>query len=172
MTKTTTSLQLAKPQGGIMAAVWRHKTLACLTAAAGLVGCTLGPDYKRPEVPPATAWRVEILDAADLANTAWWHAFGDAELDSLIETALDANKDLLLATFRIEQFDARLQISRAALYPQLGYAGAASRERRSQERPNGLPPGTSPIVNNYEPGVNFSWELDLWGKVRRAALGA
>lgn len=150
-----------------MAAAWRRKTLACLTVA-GLVGCTLGPDYKRPELPPATPWRVDVSDAADLANTAWWHAFGDAELDSLIETALDANKDLLLATYRIEQFDARLEISRAANYPQIGYAGTASRERRSQERPNGLPPGTSPIVNNYELGGNFSWELDLWGKVRRS----
>jgi len=137
-------------------------------AVAGLAGCTLGPDYKRPDLPPATTWRVEQPNAADLANTTWWQAFGDADLDSYINTALDANKDLLLATHRIDQFDARLQISRAPAYPQVGYAGAVGRERRSQERPNGLQPGVSPIVDNYELGGNFSWELDLWGKVRRS----
>jgi multidrug efflux system outer membrane protein len=146
---------------------WHTKAIAWV-AAAGLVGCTLGPDYKRPELPPTGTWRAELPSGADLANTAWWQAFGDADLDAYIDTALDANKDLILASYRIEQFDSRLQISRAAAYPQVGYAGAAGRERRSEERPNGLPPGASPIVNNYELGGNFSWELDLWGKVRRS----
>ena len=131
-------------------------------------GCTLGPDYKRPQVPLPTVWRAELPNAADVTNTEWWRGFGDPELDALIQAALDANKDLLLAALRIQQFDARLQVSRAAVYPQVGYAGATNRELRSQERPNALAPGASPYVNNYELGASIGWELDLWGKVRRS----
>lgn len=144
------------------------RVLPALCAVALLAGCTLGPDYKRPDVPLPPAWRAEVIDTADLANTEWWHAFGDADLDRLIETALAYNKDLTLASLRIEQFEARFQISDAASYPQVTYSAAGQRERRSQERPNGLLPGTSPSLSNYEISSTITWELDLWGRVRRA----
>jgi multidrug efflux system outer membrane protein len=134
-----------------------------------LAGCTtLGPDYKRPEVELPKVWRVDPANAADTVNTDWWQAFGDAELDRLIETALESNKDLLIATQRIEQSMAQLQISNSANYPQITYNGSAERQRRSQERPNGLAPGVSASLSNYELSTNLAWELDLWGKVRRA----
>jgi len=143
------------------------KALVCLALAA-LAGCTtLGPDYKRPDVPLPTTWRAELNNGAELANTEWWKALGDPDLDQLIDSAIDANKDLMLAAFRIDEFDAHLQVSRAANYPQVGYAVSASSERRSQERPNGLQPGASPNVANYELATTFSWELDLWGKIKR-----
>ena len=142
--------------------------LLALAAAACLSACTMGPDYRRPDLPLPPAWRMSMPDAADLANADWWKAFGDPQLDALIETALQANKDLLLATMRVEQYDARLQVSSAAKYPTVGYTVAGQRERRSQERPNGLRPGDSPSLNNYEISGNFTWELDLWGRVRRA----
>ncbi len=146
----------------------RCTALAC-AAAVGLAGCTMGPDYKRPEVPLPTAWRTsDTLDAADVANTTWWEAFGDPDLTALIETALDSNKDLILATLRIEQFDAKLDISRSANYPQLTYATNTDRERRSQEKPNGLQPGASPTLSDFDIGAAFSWELDLWGKIKRS----
>lgn len=146
--------------------------LACLVAA-GLAGCTtLGPDYERPPVPVPPAWRAEaaapVTNGADLANTDWWQAFGDPDLDKLIDTAIEANKDLALAALRTEEFVAHLQVSKAANYPQVGYVTSASSERRSQERPNGLQPGASPDVANYEIAGTFNWELDLWGKVKRA----
>lgn len=145
----------------------RSRALACLAALA-LGGCTLGPDYKRPDVPLPPAFRAELPDAADVANTEWWQALGDPDLDALIEAALAANKDLELATLRIEELDARLQISKSANYPQVGYAVSGQRERRSQERPNGLQPGDSPNVSNYQISSDLSWEIDLWGRVRRA----
>jgi len=141
--------------------------LACF-AAACLAGCTLGPDYKRPELPLPTTWRAELPNAGELANTDWWHAFGDVELDRLIDAAIDANLDLKLAAHRVEAYNARLQIAQAPYYPQIGYLAATGRERRSQERPNGLKPGEGPAFNNYEIGATFSWEIDLWGRVRRA----
>lgn len=165
--RTKTSSRRARPPGFVLPIVWRCTALACV-AAAGLVGCTLGPDYKRPDVPLPPAWRAELPNAVDLTNTDWWKAFGDADLDRLIQSALDANLDIMLAALRIEEFDSRLQISRAPNYPQASYAVATDRERRSQERPNGLKPGASPYLNNFEVGGIVSWEIDLWGKVRRS----
>jgi outer membrane protein, multidrug efflux system len=147
---------------------WQRAVLA-LVAAACVAGCTtLGPDYQRPETALPAAWRAEITNGADLANTDWWQGFGDPDLDKLIDAAIDANKDLALALLRTEEFDAHLQVSRAANYPKVGYAVSASSERRSQERPNGLQPGASPDVANYELSTTFSWELDLWGRVKRS----
>lgn len=138
--------------------------LALLTA-----GCTtLGPDYQRPALKLPPAWRVELRDAAELANTEWWRGLGDAQLDAHIEAALAANQDLMLATLRVEQYEARLQGSQAANYPTLGYTASGQRERRSQERPNGLRPGASASLSNYEVAGNLTWELDLWGRVKRA----
>jgi outer membrane protein, multidrug efflux system len=145
----------------ILAAAW----VVAIVAA----GCTtLGPDYQRPEVKLAETWRVAPGDAADLANTEWWRAFGDPQLDAHIETALAANQDLQIATLNVQQFEARLQISEAASYPVLGYTASGQRERRSEERPNGLRPGSSASLSNFEVAGNATWELDLWGRVKRA----
>jgi len=144
--------------------------LACLAAIA-LGGCVMGPDYKRPDVPLPTAWRAEPQDAADLANTDWWKAFNDPDLDALIDTALDANKDLALATYRVAAFDARLQVSRSANYPQIGYTAVAERRRFSEEQPTGgggLQAGVGPIINNFGLGAMLNWEIDLWGRVQRS----
>jgi len=160
----------ARPRGPAWLVRRRGALLAC-AAAVTLAGCTLGPDYKRPELSLTPVWRADLLDAADLANTDWWKAFGDPDLNRLIDSALDANLDLLLATYRIEEFDARLQVSRAPNYPQVGYSALAERQRFSEERPvgaGGLRPGVGPTLNNFTVGGNLNWEIDLWGKVRRS----
>lgn len=146
----------------------RWATLPACIAAIGVAGCTMGPDYKRPDPPLPQTWRTEVADAQDVANTPWWAKFGDPDLTALIETALESNKDLIQATLRIEEFDAKLDISRAANYPQLGYSVTTDRERRSQEKPNGLQPGADPTLSDFEIGPTFTWELDLWGRVKRA----
>lgn len=104
------------------------------------------------------------MAAINIADSAWWEAFGDADLDGLIKGAIDANKDLLLATLRVKQFDARLQISRAAGYPQADYRTSADRQRYSRERPL----LGEPVQNAFQIGTSISWELDLWGRVRSA----
>lgn len=142
--------------------------LAAAIALSLVAGCTLGPNYQRPELTLPPAWRLAQAEAADLANVEWWHGFEDAQLDAYIELALSANQDLLIAAQRVERFDARLQISQSASYPSLGYTTGASRELRSQERPNGLGPGEGPYLSNYELGGGVRWEIDLWGRVRRA----
>ena len=152
--------------------------LACALATA-LTGCvTLGPDYQRPDVALPQAWRSELPNARDVVNTQWWQGLGDPALDALISEAIDANKDLQLATLRVEEFDAKLGIARAEGRPQVGYSGLAQRKRYSQEQPG---PGSrnddgsfekATNLNAFEIGSNFSWELDLWGRVRRAKESA
>lgn len=140
-------------------------------AVVWLGGCTLGPDYKRPDLDVPAAWRVDERTAADLANTDWWQGFGDPDLDRLIQAAIAANKDLMFATWRVSEFDARLQVSQSANYAQIGYTASAERRRFSEEQPTGgggLQPGVGPIINNFAFAGILSWELDLWGRVRRA----
>ena len=134
---------------------------------SALAGCALGPDYQRPELPLPPAWRAPLVDAADVANTAWWEAIGDEDLNALIKTALDANKDLQLATLRVEEFDARLQVSRAGEYPQVGYGASGKRQRFTEERPS-IPQSAELTQNVFEMSLNVGWELDLWGRVRRS----
>jgi multidrug efflux system outer membrane protein len=156
--------------------------LACALATA-LTGCvTLGPDYQRPDVALPQAWRTGMPDARDVVNTEWWKGLGDPALDGLISEAIDANKDLQLATLRVEEFDAKLQVTRADGRPQVGYSASAQRKRFSEELPRPISPERnftppfytvgSPYQNSFEVGGTFSWELDLWGRVRRAKEAA
>ena len=151
----------------------RRLARACVaTSAVLLASCAVGPEYARPAVDVPAAWSSELSGTPAVLDTPWWREFGDAKLAALVDTALASNKDLMLATLRIEQFEAKLQISEAARYPEVGYAASGQRERRSEERPNGLRPGASASLNNFEISGNVTWELDLWGRVRRASEAA
>jgi outer membrane protein, multidrug efflux system len=142
----------------------------CLTAGA-LAGCLfppMGPNYKRPTVPLPTAWRVDLTEAADVTNTAWWMAFGDEHLDDLISQALAANADLLIAAARIEEFNGKLETSNSHYFPQLGYDVGFERDQRSQEVPELLRIGQPITFNQYRYNATISYEFDLWGRVRRS----
>lgn len=137
--------------------------------ASLVVGCsTVGPDYSRPEVALPPAWRAPPAEATDIVNTAWWEAFGDPELSRLVGDAIDANKDLLIASYRVEQLAARLDVSRAAGSPQVGYGGVRERVQRSEEQPALLAFGREPTYNNYAVNLALSWEIDVWGRLARA----
>jgi multidrug efflux system outer membrane protein len=146
--------------------------LLAKTAPALLAGCTIGPAYQRPEISAPERWRIDYQGAADLANTAWWERFEDPALDALIRTALEENKDLLIAAARVEQYKARLDVDRSAFFPRVGYGAAAGRERLSENRPIPLPRGTDTTNDSYEVGVIANWELDVWGRIRRSTEAA
>jgi len=138
-------------------------TFTALTAIALLLsGCMIGPDYARPTVDTPPAWRLDVHDAQDLANSAWWEQFNDPVLDGLIATALRENKDLLIASARLDEYAGRYGIARAQLFPQVGGGVDANRQRN-------VPAGRSSAVtyNSYEAQLSVSWEIDLWGKLRR-----
>ncbi|MED5619075.1 efflux transporter outer membrane subunit [Ideonella sp. BN130291] len=162
------------PAGLLRRAVARCPRLGALLISAACAGCAVGPDYKRPEVPLPAAWHAPVppaaapTPAADVTNTAWWRMFGDPDLSALIDSALEANKDLRIAAYRVEEFDAHLQVAAAAAYPQVSYNVSGLRQQRSQEQPALLRPGTPPTYNSFSMGLNYSWEVDLWGKVKRS----
>lgn len=138
---------------------------------SSLLGCSVGPDYVRPAVDSPEAWRIDYPAAAAVSNTRWWEQFGDPVLDDLIETALRENKDVRIAAARVLEFAARVDIFRSGFFPQIGYQGDASRNQASRDQFGG--PGSGDrTYNNYAAAVNLGWELDLWGRIRRATEAA
>lgn len=151
----------------------RPSNLAGGLALAALLGaCTVGPDYTRPVVDTPSAWRIDYPKAADVANTAWWEQFNDPVLNELIESALRENRDVRIAAARVDQFAGALVATRSQLYPQIGYGGGASRAQASRV---GYPPIPDPVNNQfslYEANLGASWQLDLFGRVRRLSEAA
>lgn len=149
---------------------WRRAALAPLVLA--LAGCALGPDYRRPAVelparfpgePAATA------EAPPAMPHRWWVQFEDAELNRLMELALRHNSDLLQAAARVEQAEALLREARAAQWPRLDAEGAASRGRSTAT--TGLP-GGGLTANSFRLAATTSFEIDFWGRLRRASEAA
>ncbi len=138
------------------------------TAALLLSGCMIGPDYVRPTMDVPNQWRVEYADATDLADTLWWEQFQDPVLNDLIRIGLEENKDVRIAAARVEEFGGRLQTTRAPMFPQIGYQGDAGEQRVPENSgPTALPPGTDPKFSNYDGLLTASWEIDIWGRIRR-----
>jgi multidrug efflux system outer membrane protein len=128
----------------------------------------VGPDYRRPEVSTPAGWRVGTTEAADISNLAWWEQFRDPALTALVSEALAHNKDLDIATASVEQAFAQYGITRSALFPQVDAAASGSRVRLSE---NGVPPGQG-AFNDYAVSLALSYEVDVWGRVRRATESA
>ncbi len=149
----------------------RIRALAALVAIA-VAGCMVGPDYVRPGVDAPTAWRIDYPKAAEVANTKWWEQFGDPVLNELIETALRENHDVRIAAARVDQFIGALAATQSQLYPQIGYGADASRFRSSRVGLPPIPPGGDPYFTLYQASLGASWQLDLFGRVRRLSEAA
>jgi len=154
------------------------KIILSFFIALMLTSCMMGPNYKRPEVDTPQTWRFEDEKAKDVANTAWWEQFGDPVLNDLVQTALRENKDIKIAAARVEEFIGRYGTTRAALFPQIGAGAAYGRQRVSElTGPSPLadvpgPNQPNPTFNSSELFLNAAWEIDLWGKLRRATEAA
>ena len=148
------------------------QALAVLTLLLVLTGCAVGPDYKKPEITTPPAWLVDMQTAKDTANTLWWEQFNDPALNELIATALKQNYDLRIATARVEEFYGRYGATRADLFPQVGYGAAAGRGQVSGKGPFSGTPGAGSPQSTYQAQFSASWEIDLWGKIRRATEAA
>lgn len=153
------------------AALRRVCALAAL-ASALLAGCTLGPDYARPPVDAPATFRFAPATAADTANTAWWKQFGDPVLDQLIDTALANNLSVRIAAANVEQALAVVTQTRSALYPQVGYAASGERLRSPDTGLAVAIPGYPNPQTTYQALLSASWELDLWGRIRRLSEAA
>jgi outer membrane protein, multidrug efflux system len=157
---------------------WRHpgrsyiRALALLICAS-MAGCAVGPDYVKPKIDTPKDYRFADKDAQDTANTEWWKQFDDPVLDQLIAEALVNNKNIQIAAANVEQAAGTLTQTRSQYYPQVNYSGNATRQRAAEI---GGVPLTGALVPNpyttYEVLAGASWEIDLWGRVRRLTESA
>lgn len=144
-----------------------------LVLALALAGCvTVGPDYQRPALDtPASPVQApgsstsRAVSPADLL--VWWKSFQDPVLDSLLAEAAANSQDLVLAAGRIEEARAGVAIANANRYPAVDAYGSATRNRAS-ENSGRLTPGASTNSKDFQLGLTASYEIDFWGKFRRA----
>ena len=137
--------------------------------AATLVGgCAIGPDYRRPVVAEPPSFRGQaVAEAASLADAPWWNAFQDPALQALIQDALSRNYDVQIAAARVREARANLSVARSDLYPSFDYGGSVSRSKIGPGAV-GRPGGPAPNATNfYSATMSASWELDVWGRIRR-----
>ncbi|WP_152225852.1 efflux transporter outer membrane subunit [Pseudomonas sp. SCB32] len=140
-------------------------------AVSSVAGCMIGPDYQRPEVSVPSTFRAHLTNTSAGVAGPWWGQFGSPTLAALVNEGLTNNLDLQRATTRIEQFRGQLQTVRAGLFPQLGLGLGAQRGRRDQfvDTPFSSFDG---VTNQYQSGMSASWEIDLWGRLRRQGEAA
>jgi len=129
----------------------------------------VGPDYRRPgvDMPDDFRGRLGPAEAESFADLPWWQVFGDAVLQDLIGRALAGNYNLQRAVASVEQARAQVGIAASQLYPQLGYQGSAERQKIFF-----TPNFPSTTFNLFQGALNVAWEIDLWGRIRRATEAA
>ncbi len=146
----------------------------CCTALVFIIflnGCTLGPKYKRPSVAVPNEYRGSAPDTRptpqSLGDEKWWAVFKDPQLQGLIREALTQNYDIRIAAVRVMQAQAALGITRADQFPTIVGGVSATNDRfpRTQITP-------SFEISPIEVKLGLAWELDFWGKFRRATEAA
>lgn len=155
--------------------------LAAVIVASFSTGCAVGPDYVRPNVATPVQFQGQAavdhrhaVASADLVT--WWTGFGDPQLTRFVTLALEQNLDLAQAAARVTQARAGLGAANAALLPSGNISGQAARVYQSVETPLGRvlnsTPGFDRYGNDYEANFNASWELDVFGGLRRGREAA
>src|SRR5438445_7662779 len=142
------------------------RSIVAAIPALLVMACALGPDYHRPETKVPAAFRFEPTPTTEsFADQGWWQVYQDPTLQSLIREALDNNRDVRIAAARIEQARAVLGSTRLQQLPQIAVSADAQRARTSVDQ---RVPGVPAISNVCSADWSLSYELDFWGKYRRA----
>ena len=146
-----------------------RRTLAALTASCLLAGCALGPKYERPAVKPPAAYRGAVgpARAASIADLPWWDVFRDEGLSKLVRESLRGNLELEAAAARVDEARAQAAIARSELFPTVSYTGGFQRTKGSFSFSQ--PVATGSTANAFFGALNASWEIDLWGRIRRTS---
>jgi multidrug efflux system outer membrane protein len=145
--------------------------ITLLPAALLLAACTVGPDFLKPDLAGGDDWKQTRATAGARLPDDWWKLYNDRDLNRLVKRALDANNDLAAAKARVETSRALVGLDRARMFPRLDLTGSAGYARRSEEATVGnLPPGfTIDLTDtNYRGSFDLAYDLDLWGRNRRA----
>jgi outer membrane protein, multidrug efflux system len=150
------------------AALQRGWLAIALPLVLELSACSVGPHYRRPDVPPPAAWQSADGTTPAWPSSAWWDGFQSPELLQLIGAAEQANDDLRAALARVDEADAQARVAGAPLYPALEADGGAARMHQ-------IVPGLGPnpvTASQFTAGLSASYELDFWGKNRAAREAA
>jgi len=144
--------------------------LAVIVMTLALGACTLGPDYQRPQLPEARAFKQaegwkSAAPADALQRGDWWQLYGDAELNVLVSRLNVSNQNLAVAEAQYRQARALVRSARSQLFPTLSGNTGVTRSR--QTTGSGSSNVSAGVSESYEAGLSASWELDLWGRLRR-----
>jgi NodT family efflux transporter outer membrane factor (OMF) lipoprotein len=142
-----------------------------------LSGCTVGPDYVEPETDAPDAWHtaaVEGLEDGEATLQTWWTVFDDEKLNELVMRSADGNLDLRAALWRVEEARALRGVVASERKPQVGFSADATRTKSSE---NGILGDFAPeegfeAENLFTTGLGASWELDVFGRIRRQVEAA
>jgi outer membrane protein, multidrug efflux system len=144
--------------------------LAWAASCGWVAACALGPDYRRPDTTTPAAYRFEQEVATEsVADAGWWVVYRDPVLQSLIRESLANNLDVRIAAARVDEARAALGSARLQQLPQVGVDADAKRQRTSVYE---LPTGAPPVSNVFAVEGTLSYEIDFWGKYRRASEAA
>lgn len=182
-------------------AISRVRPLALLLTATLVAGCTVGPDFKRPGWASPASWfagprevvkPAKSVTVAEPVDPQWWQMFGDPQLTKLEERVAAENLDVRIAGLRLAESRAALGVVRASEFPGLNGNASYTREQASNNGFFSVAPGAAGATANgasgnttggiktgglqpfdlYQYGFDASWEIDLWGKVRRSVESA
>ena len=138
-------------------------------------GCKVGPDYVKPDVPVPDQWHEELAHGLQNEQSnlhQWWLNFDDPTLTQLIQQAREGNLSLKIAIARVEEARALRGVAKGEWYPDVDAQGTAQRTRTSEDTTPALPPGYDRDENFYSAGLDSSWEIDFWGRIRRTVESA
>lgn len=161
------TFSVAKPFAGMA-----RSYMGLLTLSLLLGGCAIGPDYQRPQLQtPAQFKQIEGWIQAQpgdaLARGNWWQLYGDAELNALVDRLNVSNQNLAASEAQYRQARALVRGARAAFYPSLSSSAGATRSSQGSSTTN-TSSSTSSVSKSYDLSLNATWELDIWGKLRRS----
>ena len=198
LTPSNASFQVARPPKAATTAFPSWPSAFGLLSAFGfrpsdlpllallLAGCAVGPNYQRPRrwaptpcrrpfpasLPPTGDWK-PAQPSAHLPRGSWWEIFGDPELNRLETLATTNNQQLAAAYANLQQARALVNVARADFFPQLSAAPSFTRQRISASQSAGAASSSRGFTfNTFTVPLDASWELDLWGRVRREVEGA
>lgn len=137
---------------------------ATILATALLSACALGPDYQRPSLDGPERIRGDGMATESWGDLGWWDVYQDPALSALIRQSMGSNLDMRIAAARIEQARAAAGVSRLQQLPQIDASGAVSRRKTSE---SATAAGADRLGEQGSAGIALSWELDLWGRLRR-----
>jgi outer membrane protein, multidrug efflux system len=150
---------------------------ALAAMAMALTACTIGPDYRRPQIDLPSAYpQASQSDTANAEQNAvaaqWWSLYGDTTLNELVTRALTNNADLRMALAQIDEAEAILAETGSNLLPEIDLDASNTKARTSSLTAQPLPPGTPLLTRSSRITLSTAFELDLWGKLRRASQSA